>query len=214
MSYAPPTKTWADVAANVRRSFGDESGVQLEDGDLGRWINQGQYEIARQNKILKAKGSTTTMPGQATYALDLGRPIMQIESVRYGDKRLIPTEFTTVDANFEEYPANAEGDPTIWYRWGEEIVLWPAPKKAVYLSIYFTAAPEQLTEYLGTNKLEISDDYFLPLVDFCMSKAHEMDDNPQSQELSVKMYADRMTSMSDEGRGGQTLTFQTITIVD
>ena len=66
MGYAAPTKTWGDVVANVRRSFGDESGVQLEEGDLLRWINQGQYEIARQNKILKAKGVSTTMPGQSS----------------------------------------------------------------------------------------------------------------------------------------------------
>lgn len=214
MSYAPPTKTWGDVAANVRRSFGDESEVQLEDGDLGRWISQGQYEIARQNKLLKSKGVTSTLPGQANYVLELGKPIMQIESVRYGSVRLIPTEFTTVDANYDEYPADAGGDPRIWYHWGNEVVLWPVPKKAVQLSIYFTAAPSSTTEYVATNKLEIPDDYFLPLVDFCMAKAHEMDDNAQSQEISIKQYADRMTAMNDEARGGQTLTFQTITIVD
>lgn len=214
MSYAPPTRTWGDVAANVRRSFGDESGVQLEDGDLLRWINQGQYEIARQNKILKSKGLTTTMPGQASYVLNLGQPILQIESVRFGEKRLVPTEFTTVDANFEEYPSDAKGDPQIWYRWGDEVVLWPTPKTSEALRIYFTAAPTQETLFDEERLLVIPDDYFLPLVDFCMAKAHEMDDNPQSQELSIKMYADRMTSMNDESRGGQTLTYQTITIVD
>lgn len=214
MSYAPPTKLWGDVAMNVRRLFGDESGVQLEDGDLTRWINQGQYEIARQNKILKAKGSSTTMPGQASYVLSLGKPILQIESIHVGETRLVPTEFTTVDANYEEYPPNAEGDPRIWYRWDDEVTLWPTPKSAEPLSIFFTAAPAQYQNYDANRLLEIPDDYYLPLIDFCMAKAHEMDDNPQSQEVSIKQYADRMTSMNNEERGGQTLTFQTITIVD
>lgn len=214
MTFAPPTKTWGDVAQNIRRSFGDESGVQLEDGDIVRWINQGQYEIARQNKILKATGSTTTMPGQSNYELSLGKPVLQIESIRYGKTRLIPTEFTTVEANLEEYPENAEGDPRIWYRWGDEVVLWPSPKKAEYLKVYFTAAPPQHATMDVDRELDIPDTYFLPLVDFCMAKAHEMDDNPQSQEVSIKQYADRMTSMNDEERGGQSLTFQTITIVD
>lgn len=214
MSYAEPSRTWGDVATNVRRSFGDESGVQLEDGDLLRWINEGQYEIARQNKVLKAKGSTNTLPGQSNYELSLGKPILQIESVRYGNKRLIPTEFTTVDANFEEYPVDAKGDPRIWYRWGEEIVLWPTPKASSVLEVYFTAAPPTETDLDPDRVLAIPDDYFLPLIDFCMAKAHEMDDNPQSQEVSIKQYAERMTSMNDESRGGQTLAFQTITIVD
>lgn len=214
MSFAPPTKTWGDVAANVRRSFGDESGVQLEDGDLGRWINQGQYEIARQNKVLKAKGVTPAIPGQSNYTLALGKPILQIESVRLGDVRLVPTDFTTVDANLEEYPADAKGSPSIWYRWGDEIVLWPMPKISETLSIYFTAAPTQLPAYDAAHMLELPDEYFLPLVDFCMSKAHEMDDNLQSQEASVKLYSERMASMNDEARGGQSLTFPTINIVD
>lgn len=214
MGYAAPTKTWGDVVANVRRSFGDESGVQLEEGDLLRWINQGQYEIARQNKILKAKGVSTTMPGQSSYTLSLGKPIMQIESVRCGDRRLVPTEFTTIDANLEEYPSTATGEPRLWYRWGDEVVIWPTPAAAEQLSIYFTAAPAAKTSYDANKLLEITDEYFLPLIDFCMAKAHEMDDNPQSQEVSIKQYADRMTSMNDEERGGQSLTFQTINLVD
>jgi hypothetical protein len=32
--------------------------------------------------------------------------------------------------------------------------------------------------------------------------------------VSIKQYADRMTSMNDEERGGQSLTFQTINLVD
>lgn len=214
MTYAPPTKTWGDVAANVRRSFGDESGVQLEDGDLVRWINQGQYEIARQNKVLKAKGTTAAMPGQASYALSLGKPILQIESVRLGDRRLIPTEFTTIDANLEEYPPDAAGESSLWYRWGEEIVLWPTPKASEPLNIYFTAAPVAHPTLDENQLLELPDDYYLPLIDFCMSKAHEMDDNAQGQELSTKLYAERMASMNTESRAGQSLTFQTITIVD
>jgi len=207
MGYAAPTKTWGDVVANVRRSFGDESGVQLEEGDLLRWINQGQYEIARQNKILKAKGVSTTMPGQSSYTLALGKPIMQIESVRCGDRRLVPTEFTTIDANLEEYPVTATGEPRLWYRWGDEVVIWPTPAAAEQLSIYFTAAPAAEASYDANKLLEITDEYFLPLIDFCMAKAHEMDDNPQSQEVSIKQYADRMTSMNDEERGGQSLIF-------
>ena len=214
MTYAPPSKTWGDVAATVRRSFGDESGVQMEDGDLVRWINQGQYEICRQNKVLKAKGTTVAMPGQPSYSLDLGRPVLQVESVRLGDRRLVPTEFTTIDANLEEYPASAAGDPSLWYRWGEEITLWPTPKASAELTIFFTAAPEPETSLEPDRKLAIPDDYFLPLVDYCMSRAHEMDDNLQGQEVSSKLYADRLASMNTESRSGQGLTFQKITIVD
>ena len=80
--------------------------------------------------------------------------------------------------------------------------------------VLFTAAPTAEASYDAARLLEITDEYFLPLIDFCMAKAHEMDDNPQSQEVSITQYADRLTSMNDEERGGQSLTFQTINLVD
>lgn len=214
MSYTAPTRTWGDVKIAVTRSFGDEAGVQLEEGDITRFINQAQYEIARANKILKARGSATTAAGQASYELDLGRPILQIESVRYGDRRLTPVDFTTVDANYEEYPKDAKGDPRIWYRWGNEITLWPQPKAAETLSIYFTAGPDKHESFDGNRLLELPDDYFQPLFDFVMAKAHEMDENLEAQQVSTQLYAERMSTMNNEERGGQTLTYQTINIVD
>lgn len=214
MSYAAPTRTWGEVRQEVLRSFGDESGVQLEDDDLIRWINSGQYEICRQNKVLKLRGTQNAVPGQATYSLDLPRDIIQIESIRLGDVRLIPTEFTTIDANLDEYPADAKGSPKLWYKWGNEVTLWPGPKTTEALTIYFTGAPVRHPNYDPARLLEVPDEYYLPLVDFIMSKAHEMDDNSDSQQISTQLYAERMAAMNDEERAGQTLTFQTITIVD
>ena len=214
MSYAPPTKTWGEVAQSVRRTFGDESGVQLEDGDLLRWINLGQYEICRQNKILKRRGTQQTTPGLQSYVLTLPEPILQIESIRYDGRRLIPTEFTTVDANLEEYPPDAKGEPQVWYRWGDEVTLWPAPKRQVGLELYYTAAPKAAVALTPNAVLAIPDEYFLSLIDFVLAKLHEMDENPESQQVSLQAYAERMASMNDEARAGQSLTFQTITIVD
>lgn len=214
MSYAGITRTWGDISSNVKRTFGDESGVQLEDGDIQRWINQGQYEIARQNKILKAKGTQNTVALKSTYVLSLGREIQQIESIRYEGKRLVPTEFTTIDTNELDYPANAEGDPKVWYKWGNEITLWPAPKEVGKLEVFFTAATTTHTSFDGTRLLEIPDNYFLPLLDFVLSKAHEMDDNAESQLMSTQQFSERMMSMNDEERAGQSLSYRTVNLVE
>lgn len=214
MTYSNPTRKWSDVANNVRRSFGDESGVQLEDGDMLRWINEGQHEICRQNRVLKRRATMLAVEMQSTYTLDFQREILQIESLRVNGVRLQPTDFTVVDANLGDYPADAQGDPSLWYKWGNEIVLWPAPKAEVPIEIYYTGAPEWADVWDLSRVLEIPDNYFLPLVDYVMSRAHEMDDNQQSQQMSIQLYADRMSTMNDEERGGQTLSFPTINVVD
>ena len=39
------TKTVSDIATDVKRTFGDEAGVQVNDTDIARWINSAQIEI-------------------------------------------------------------------------------------------------------------------------------------------------------------------------
>ena len=47
-----------DVANRVKRTFGDESGVQVTDDDIIRWVNDAQLEISRQNEdLLEAVGT-------------------------------------------------------------------------------------------------------------------------------------------------------------
>ena len=69
MSYNIPTKTGLDVAAAVKRTFGDESGVQLVDNDIVNWINQAQVHIASSTRVLKTKATTSLISGQNTYSL-------------------------------------------------------------------------------------------------------------------------------------------------
>ena len=42
MTYLPTTKTALDVANYVKRQFGDESGTQMTDADIWRWIDSAQ----------------------------------------------------------------------------------------------------------------------------------------------------------------------------
>lgn len=214
MSYSAPTRTWGDVAAALRRQFGDESGVQVEEGDVLRWINQGQAEIARANKVLKAKGTQTTIANQATYSLAMGKNILQVESIRYDGNRLEPTEFTTIDANLDAYPKTAPGDPALWYRWGTQITLWPTPKAAATLDVFFTALPVLWETFDADRVLEIPDTYFQPLLDFVLSKAHEMDDDGGAQQSSYQQYSDRMAAMNDEERPTQKLSYPKINDVE
>jgi hypothetical protein len=69
MSYSSPTKTVGNVQSQVKRVFGDESGVQLTNDDITRWINEAQVDIAKQNQILQTTATMAVTGGTATYSL-------------------------------------------------------------------------------------------------------------------------------------------------
>jgi hypothetical protein len=47
------TKTALDVVQRIKTQFGDNSGAQLTDDVIYRWINDGQQEIVNHSKTLK-----------------------------------------------------------------------------------------------------------------------------------------------------------------
>ena len=48
------TKTVQDVLLSVKRQFGDESGVQVTDSDIVRWVDDAQREISMNNPEINA----------------------------------------------------------------------------------------------------------------------------------------------------------------
>lgn len=66
MTLRPNTKTFQNLLTEVKRLFGDESGVQLEDADIQRWANEAQMEIVNTNGAIKAKSSMPSVAGTSS----------------------------------------------------------------------------------------------------------------------------------------------------
>lgn len=59
-----------DVKQRVRRTFGDESGSQLESDDITRWVNDAQREAVLQNEgLLETTATLDMVAGTNTYSL-------------------------------------------------------------------------------------------------------------------------------------------------
>jgi len=67
MSYGAKTRLVSEVITAVQRQFGDESGVQLENTDIIRWINDAQDVIVAKNKVLKAKSTTAAVADHSRF---------------------------------------------------------------------------------------------------------------------------------------------------
>jgi hypothetical protein len=201
-TFRQPTKAVSDVATYVKRSFGDESGVQVTDSDIIRWINAAVSEIVSTNSVLKGTATRDTEAGVYQYSLGDSIDIQYISSIHVNGYKLRAMSFQ--DA--ETYITNSDpshsstGNPQLWYEWGGVVHVYPTPDNAYSLSVYYTKVPTPVLEL--TDTLPLPDSYFSRIVEFCMAEAYELDENLQGQQLKRDQFDSRLVAMTgDEDRG-------------
>ena len=215
MSYNIPTKTGLDVAAAVKRTFGDESGVQLVDNDIVNWINQAQVHIASSTRVLKTKATTSLISGQNTYSLaGLNPNILQIESILINGRRIGNMSVPQAEESISRVDPLAEetGFPSFWYEWAGEITFWPKPNLDAEIVIRYTALPAVMVNI--SDVMSVPDEFLNDVINFVLQKAYEMDENVQMMLLAKKDFDESMSELTDEERQAQNMTYETITVYD
>lgn len=210
MSLQPSTKTFQDLSSEVKRVFGDESGVQLEDADLIRWTNAAQMDIVTQNGALKAKSSTSSVAGQATYTLP-GLNIQQIASLHY-DNRLLPnTPFAEAERIFmsRDPGMEATGTPELWYEWAGEFTLYPTPTEPKSITVYYTVYPDTITGD-PAQLLSLPDRLYNAVVNYVLAKCYEMDEEFQASQLAEQRYRESVQSQFANEREAQDMAYPVV----
>lgn len=206
------TRNIGEVASLVKRQFGDEAGVQIDDFDLMNWVNEAQSVIVNKNKPLKSKLTVNTVPGTATYSYP--STANQVESVHVGGKRIRNMTFPEA----EEYVFSADpektatGTPILWYEWGGQITFWPVPSDVQAIDFYVNLkAP-----HVGSNvdPLTLPDQYFSDIVSYALYKAYELDEDFQNANIKLQQFEASLNEKLNDERTAQTMTYDTITTYD
>lgn len=189
--------TLGELQTYVKRQFGDESGVQIDDSDIIRWVNMATVDICAKNSVLQATASTDGVIDQRSY--DVGTLLAQaikIEDVSYGSRTLEPTDKSGIRKLFGT-EQDSSGTPVYWYTWANQIMLWPVPNTAETLSIDFIQRPADVSG--AGDLLPLPDIYYEVICNYVMSKAAELDED-QSKSTSMRRLAeDKLTEMTDIG---------------
>ena len=213
MPYGPTVSTVLDVMKAVKRQFGDESGVQLEDADIVRWVNSAQQEIVKRNKILKAKSTSISIVGQKDYTFPSNR-ILEIESIHYDGQRLPNMPFAQAEDQIisNQSTLNDKGEPQLWYEWGGTFSFWPVPATAEEVTIYYTKLPDLVAA--STDVLTIPDKYFEDVVRYVLQNAYEMDEDWAASQAKQAQFNESVNDMGEEERTAQNMTYSTMTFYD
>lgn len=184
------SKTVQNVADSVKRQFGDESGVEVQDSDIIRWVNDAQYEIVTKNPEVNAGMVTVNVvANQTLYPLLTNVPdMLVIHSLHYKGEYLNNLSFLEAQQTIIRSDDTETGSPKFWYEYAGNVNLWPKPTDSVTagITIFYSKAPTLITT-LGQT-LSVPDSYFKAVIDFCLTQAHEMDDNFSASNVKQQQF--------------------------
>lgn len=210
MTLRPSTMTFDNLQAYVKRTFGDESGVQLENADIVRWANEGIRNIAVINRLLRTKSTSAAVIGQWEYTFP-DSSIQQVHSVHINGSPIIAVDFAQAEENFlSGDPDHTEaGTPLFWWNWGDTFTLWPKPTAADTITLFFTRNPILVTGLPG-DVLDVPDKHYQTLVDFVLWKCYEMDEDWQAAQVKEAQYRAALMEQKDDEMQAQDLTFPVV----
>lgn len=200
------TLTPLEIASRVKRVFGDEAGIQIKDSDIISWINDAQEDIANDNQgLLEATGTADIVAGQSDY--DCPADMTMMRSLQYDGIHLQLMSFN----EFNEYvdgfrksdpPLYGNGIPDSFMIWNNKITLFPTPAAslAAGLVIYYIRHPTQIASY--ADSLTVPAQYHSAIVDFCLQKAYELDEDMQKANVKKGEFDQRIMKMN--GRNEET----------
>lgn len=212
MSLNPTTKTAGQVARTVKRQFGDESGTQITDEDIFRWIDSAQLEIVSQIQAIKAESTTDIVGGQSRYDLT-ELAIHQIESIHYNGKKITVKSFSEAELEIGSNTIDT-GDPLFAYHWANVVTLYPTPEKSIDggLRIYYTKMPTLIED--ASTILSLPDKHLESIILWVLHKAYELDEEFQQSDTLLERFSARILDQHEEEYSSRHSTYQTITIVE
>lgn len=213
MTLRPSTRTFGTVKRAVRRTFGDEAGVQLDDLDIIQWTDDAQQAILTKNKALKAVSTSQSVVGQGQY--DFPTPlIQQVESILYDGRPLDPMDISTAQATIQKNDPkqSVEGVPYTWFEWAGQFTLYPTPNEVKDITLYYTRYATPITG-VESQLLDVPDKYYQAVVDYILWKAYELDEDWQGAQMKENHFRGALEEQAEEERESSHMLYPTVTEV-
>jgi hypothetical protein len=173
-----------DVRTRVKRQFGDESQVQINDSDITRWVNDAQRFVVMQSDGLLQKAATADLvANQQEYSVPTDLLILRSISTRLTASTpyfpligLSPQEFDQKIGDWDGGSVNS-GTAGYYHIYGTVIKLWPIPVATLTagLKIYYSKIPTDVAVDADTIDLPLM--YHSAVVNYCLQQAYELDDS-------------------------------------
>lgn len=211
----------SDIITRVRRTFGDEAAVQVQDDDIIRWINDGQIEIIKRDaEALQKTAFVDLVANQAVYTMPTD--LMLLRSLRYkfsGMQSYTALKFRSVQ-QFDETIDGWDGtlysssSPIYFTLFEGKVTLFPTPSEANVsgLKVLYNQKPTDVIS--GSSAISLPLVYHNTLVQYCMWQASLLDEDHQPALMYQSNFQDDTHLLVSRDTTDPTETYRTITILD
>lgn len=204
-----------DIKLRVKRTFGDESGVQIDDTDILRWINDATQEIANANGLTETKVSTNAIMNQASYGFPPN--CNNIRTIKYQGNYVQNISLAEADEtvnnpdDFAQFPV---GTPLYWWAWAGSYVLYPKPDANITggITVYYSSFPFTVTS--DTDVPGIGIEYHPRIVEYCLTQAYELDEDWEAVQAKQSQYVSALNDQLEEEKWTGRQHYPVITILD
>lgn len=210
----------SDVITRIRRKFGDEAAVQVQDADVIRWINDGQIEIVKRNDgALQKTAFVNLVANQSSYTLPTDLLLLRTLRYIYSDmtsyRFLKYVNMQQLDDVMDGWDGTTytAGSPTMFTMFEGKALLFPTPDRSNTngLKVLYNQKP--------TDVVTTSDALGLPLIyhntieQYCMWQASLLDEDHEPALMYRSAFIDDISLLQDDETRDATATYPTITVL-
>lgn len=191
-----------DVATRVKRTFGDDAGVQISDEDVIRWINDAQIQVSLDNDgLLETTVATDSISGQSQYSVPENMSVLRSLSYKnYRLKGMSFAEFNEYLDGFQDPGTYGSGVPEVFMVWENMITLFPTPQEGVMnaLKIFYVKQPDPVSSLADNLGLPLQ--YHMAVVDYCLQQAYELDEDLEKSAYKKGQFDETVRKLNDRNK--------------
>lgn len=210
-----------DIVTRVRRTFGDEAAVQVDDADIIRWINDGQIEIVKHNQAaLQKTDFINLVSGTSQYTLPADLLMLRSLRYKYDDMlsfRVLPYKnMQEFDSTIDGWDGSAysTGHPSFFTMYEGNAILFPTPDTSVTdgLKVLYNYKPTDVTTLVDTLSLPLI--YHNTVVRYCMWQASLLDEDHEVGVMYQGNFIEDVNKLTNRENADPTDTYPVVTVLD
>lgn len=181
--------TVSDVITRVRRTFGDEAGIQITQDDVIRWVNDAQREAVMQNEgLLQKVGYVASVAGTQEYTFPAD--LFTLSHLYFRESAT--TAYYVLKwmslRDFSEYVdgwdgSSVQGIPLIYTQQEDgKFVVFPKPQASVAngFKLIYSRYSTDIVDINSTLDLPVYLHQYV--INYCLMQAYELDEDWESAE--------------------------------
>jgi hypothetical protein len=190
----------SDALRKIKRQFGDEYNVVIIDQDIFDWIHEAELDIIRS---VSDNDLTLSVPS-STFPLSIPEKVT-IKRVSINHKTLMYITLPQLD--MMRLNELEQGETQYWYFQGAKVYLYPVPTVGTTtISVTYVKAPDEIISSAGS--FTVPEVYHEDVVRFCLSRAHNKNQNFRAAEAEMEAYDRRVSNRRNEAQSPDTILYK------